>query len=84
MSLPDTSGPGVTAIHDAHAFEGFDMHGAYECILCESKASVLDVDFFCDKHWLWCDVCGTGIFKGINWTGCPKCLATHFTQENLA
>lgn len=70
----DTSAPGSAAIHDAFGFEGMDRHGVYDCILCTDRASVLDVEFFCDQHWLFCDVCGTGIFKGIEWTGCPKCL----------
>ncbi len=74
MSLPVTDGLGLPAVHDPDGFAGWDMHGAYDCILCTYEATVLDVEFLCDYHWLYCDVCGTGIFKGIEWAGCPKCL----------
>lgn len=75
MILPNTDGPGLPSVHDSFGFvKGDYLFGVYDCILCNAVATVLDVEFFCDRHWLYCDVCGTGIFKGIEWTGCPKCL----------
>lgn len=69
------------ALAALHASEGFyedeeqDAHPEF-CILCKdpTKATVLDIEFFCDKHWLFCNVCGRGIVKGLTFIGCSICL----------
>ena len=48
---------------------------------CGRKATVFDIEFLCDHHWLFCSECGRGLFKGIGWVGCPSCHAEQFHKE---
>lgn len=77
------------ATHDPDHFES-ETGDAQLCCYAHGKrysahhgvlATVYAEEYLCDWHWLRCDDCGTGIFYGLTWVGCTKCMAAEFKRN---
>ena len=74
------------ALHDPDGFlkstvPFFTKHMC-EVVGCDAEATVWwdQISHFCDKHWLYCDKCGSGWFYGVTYSYCPTCHVIQFKE----